>query len=448
MTTPADKQLLKMDGWPGGVNNRLRETESGVMREGESIPSSAFLRKAINVDLTSEGHPLRRRGYTKLDTFQDSYCHSAWATDRLNAVFLVTGGYLVAAAEIGLADDYVEANKYQNMSYCAGSSSVYMSNGSQLFEYEPMFREFRPWGVPVPPQPTLSDGIARGAEGYDSTRQVAITYVDTWGRESGASEPVIANGTGSFVVNVVWPYIPVASSMSNSIVAINVYVSQIGGEILYLVETAITATAITIYPENIGQGRECATLNMKPPLAGQLVAHFNGRIYIARNDTVRFTEPLQPHLTRPSQGLYMFPDTVTLLAPSSDGVYVGHSRGVVFIAGDDPYAVEQITVSPYAPVPGAYTRVAGEKFGVPVDELPCWWGEDGVMVVGLPGGQLRQLTRDRLAVPKHTGGAMHLRELNGMSHIVSSLRKGDDANNMGATDTVVAEVRRNDIILN
>ena len=43
---------------------------------------------------------------------------------------------------------------------------------------------------------------------------------------------------------------------------------------------------------------------------------------------------------------------------------------------------------------------------------------------------------------------MHLRELNGMSHIVSSLRKGDDANNMGATDTVVAEVRRNDIILN
>ena len=124
MTTPADKQLLKMDGWPGGVNNRLRETESGVMREGESIPSSAFLRKALNVDLTSEGHPLRRRG--QQPTAYTGFCHSAWATDRLNVMFLVADGLLVAGAEIGEVDDFVTANKYQNMSYCAGSSSVYM----------------------------------------------------------------------------------------------------------------------------------------------------------------------------------------------------------------------------------------------------------------------------------------------------------------------------------
>ena len=116
MTTPTDQQLLIMDGWPGGVNNRLRETETGVDREGVSIPSSSFLRTALNVDLTSEGHPLRRRGYTAVPTFTDSYCHSVWSTDRLNAIFVVADGVLIGASELGEADDIVTANKYQNMS--------------------------------------------------------------------------------------------------------------------------------------------------------------------------------------------------------------------------------------------------------------------------------------------------------------------------------------------
>jgi hypothetical protein len=35
-----------------------------------------------------------------------------------------------------------------------------------------------------------------------------------------------------------------------------------------------------------------------------------------------------------------------------------------------------------------------------------------------------------------------------MAHIVSSLRSSDGVNNMGATDTVVATVRTNNIVLN
>ena len=61
--------------------------------------------------------------------------------------------------------------------------------------------------------------------------------------------------------------------------------------------------------------------------------------------------------------------------------------------------------------------------------------------MGLPDGEVRQLTRDRLAAPEYGFGAVSMREREGMSHIVSSLQKGGDANNMGASDSVVAEIR-------
>lgn len=443
MPTPPDNIVLRMDGWPGGVNNRMRETEQSAMRDGEAVPSSQFLRKALNVDLTAEGHPLRRRGQQAAAGLTSRRVHSLWASNRLDVMFAVDAdaGLLIATRDEGVTGPSIAINKYLAVSYCEGETSIFWSNGADMGEFDPFTSTFRPWGVPVPPQPTVTGPAAENPNGWSDTRQIAVTYEDTWGREGGASEPVVVGGDGTMTVDIPMP-------LPTNIAKAHIYVSQIGSEILYLTQSTVATSPITIYPQDVGRGKELNTLNLHPPKPGQLVEHFNGRVYIARNDSVRFTEPLRPHLTRPSQGLYMFPENVSLLQPSRDGIYVGHNRGVSFIAGSDPYDVRQMHVTPYAPIPGAVSRVPGEKFGLELDDVPVWWGIDGVMVLGLPGGQLRQLTRDRLAVPQHTAGAVAMREREGMSHIVSSLRKGDDVNNMGATDTVVAEVRRNDIILN
>lgn len=437
MSTPTDAELLTMGGWPGGVNNRARETEQVLMRDERKIPSSQFLRKALNVDFTAEGHPIRRRGYILAAA---GFSHSIWSTDRLGLICWVRDGGLFVGREVTDAVSIRAVNKYLPMSFCHVNDTVYYSNGSELGEisYDGTARN---WGITIPPAPTLSGPATEDPGGWDNTRQVAITYIDASGRESGASEPVLVGAAGTFTVDTPLP-------LPAGVASAQVYVSQINSEILYHAQTMIATSPITIHDNDVGVGKELETLDRYPPKAGQLVAHMNGRVYIARNDYVSFSEPLRPDLFRPSQGIYTFPDTVTMLEPSTDGVYVGHSKGVVFIAGADPYDVQQIHVSPYAPVTGAVSRVPGEKFGVGVDEVPVWWGKDGVMVVGLPGGQLRQLTRDRLAVPAHAAGAVTLREHDGMSHIVSSLRLGDGDNPMGASDTVVAEVRRNNISLN
>ena len=291
------------------------------------------------------------------------------------------------------------------------------------------------------PMPSVAGPAAQNPNGWSDTRQVAITYVDASGAEGGASEPVLVGSYGEFTVDIPMP-------LPAGVTKANVYASQSNSEILYHVETMIVTSPVTVYPVAIGTGKELDTLNLKPPKAGQLVCSFNGRVYIARNNIISFTEALRFGLTRPSQGIYMFPEYVTLMEPSTDGVYVGTANGVVFLAGNDPYDVRQVHVSSYAPVEKAVSRVPGDLFDLPIEEVPVWWGTDGVLVVGLPGGALKELTGDRLAVPEFRAGAVCLREYEGMSHIVSSLRSSDGMNPMGASDTVVATVRQHNIILN
>ena len=437
MTTPADSELLTMDGWPGGVNNRVRETEQVVERDERKIPSSQFLRKALNVDFTAEGHPLRRKGYTLT---QAGYAHSVWGSDQIGLICWVLGGSLYVGADVDTASAVASVNRYLPMSYVLVNDTIYYSNGRQLGEiyYDGTIRN---WGTPIPPTPTVSGPATQAAQGYGRTRQVTATYIDSYGRESGAAEPAFVGAGGDFQVTLPMPLPPGVSEA-------RIYVAQTNSEILYHAQTMVTVGTITVHDSDVGRGRELETLNRLPPVAGQLVTHMNGRVYIARNDYVSFSEALRYDLFRPSQGIYTFPDNVTLLEEAHDGLYVGTERGVVFIRGSDPYDVQQIHVSPYAPVAGTAARVPGEKFGLAVDDLPVWWGKDGAMVVGLPEGQLRQLTRDRLAVPEYGAGAVTIREQNGMSHIVSSLRSGGGEDAMGAVDTVVATVRRNGISLN
>lgn len=437
MPTPADDKLLTMDGWPGGVNNRIRETEQGAARENAFMPSSQFLRKALNVDLTAEGHPIRRRGYS-LHT--PGFSHSAFGCAQLEIFCVVIDGELLAGRDPNNLQYMADVNRYNPVSYCFLNDVIYYSNGQQLGEITRALQH-RVWGIPVAPTPTLAGPAAANPGGWTDTRLVSVTYVDYYGREGGASEPVTVGADGSFTVDIPVP-------LPTDVAEARIYVSQPNSEILYHTETLLITSPLTIYPVNVGQGKELDTLNLHPPVAGQLVRSFNGRVYIARNSKVIFTEALQYHLTRPSQGIYMFPDYVTLMEPSTDGVYVGTKHGVVFLAGADPYTSKQIHVSPYAPVERAVARIPGKKLGLAVEEVPVWWGSDGVLVAGLPGGQLRQLTADRLAVPSFAAGAVSIREYEGMSHIVSSLRSTDGVNTMGASDTVVASVRQNNIVLN
>jgi hypothetical protein len=342
MPTPRDDKLLRMDGWPGGVNNRIRETEDVSVRDSDAIPNSAFLRKALNVDITAEGHPMRRRGYVLAEA---GYAHSVFYSDDLGLFFVVIDGVLKAGPQTTELTAIMTVNRYLRMSYDWHAGALYFVNGQDSGRY-------------------ASEGLE------------------------------------------VWP----------------------GPQQEYEIHT----------DEDLELGDN---LYETMPV-GQLVASFSGRIYTAKDDELWFSEAMSTHISRLSTNYYMFPRYIHMLQPVEDGIYIGDGNQIAFIKGSDPFTAEQVHVYPHGVVPFAYTRVPGEKFGVNDREVPVWWTMDGVLSVGLPGGEVRQLTRDRLSAPEYGFGAVSLREREGISQIVSSLQKGGDANNMGASDTVTAEVRR------
>jgi hypothetical protein len=341
MPTPRDDKLLRMDGWPGGVNNRIRGTEDVSRRDSEAIPNSAFLRKALNVDITAEGHPLRRRGYTQAEA---GYAHSVFYADLINQFFVVIDGSLKVGPQTSELTTIMSVNRYLRMSYAHHAGYVYFMNGQESGRYS-----------------------YAGLEVWPGPQQTHVVHDDE----------------GLALVDNLYETMPI----------------------------------------------------------GQLVASFSGRIYVAKENDIWFSEGMSTHISRLAVNYYMLPKYIHMMQPVEDGIYVGSESNIIYLKGTDPATAEQVNVYPHGVVPYAFARIPGEKFGVPERDVPVWWTKDGVLSVGLPGGEVRQLTRDRLAAPEYGFGAVSIREREGISQVVSSLQKGGDANNMGASDTVTAEIR-------
>jgi len=147
--------------------------------------------------------------------------------------------------------------------------------------------------------------------------------------------------------------------------------------------------------------------------------------------------------------MYWFDSDVLLMEPVREGVFVGIEGRMFFVAGSDPYAVQQRQVHNAGPIPGAVTHVPGERLGVPgTATVPVFWTQDGVMWAGLPDGSLRPLTRDRFALPAHRRGSMILKQREGISQVVSVLSQAGEVSTMAASDSVTAEIKRNCVKLN
>jgi len=162
----------------------------------------------------------------------------------------------------------------------------------------------------------------------------------------------------------------------------------------------------------------------KAPLpAGQAIAHQKARLYVAK-DKVLWISDVKP-LSRVDlrHGFKQFPDPITLIAPSVDGVYVGTDKAIYFGQGGNPLKMPFLKVSDCAAldIPVQYEDATAVK-GLQIEGVfPFFTTEDGVCV-GLPQGQLLNLTEERYVMPAGTTGASMMREINGQVHYITAYR--------------------------
>jgi len=428
-----DKDLVALE-FPVGKNNVAKETD---------LPEGA-LREALNVDLYKEGNVARRKGYASV--YSGTNIHSLFSTKDYT-VFCENGtlntlnaAYVASTVRTGL-------NATKDISYAQVNKQVYYSNDEQsgIITENATHAE---WGVESPSgQPILSSTTGSLSAGR---YQVAITFASPSGEESGTQLAAVLDVTEGGGIQL--SSIPQSSTAAS----VRVYVSPPNGDVLYhhvTLPMGITTGVVTSTVE--GRALETQFMSTMPP--GHIVRHYKGRMWVAIGNMLVFSPALRFGLYDPRHTYFRFSEKITVVQPVQDGIYVVADKAY-FLSGSDPKDMEQVVVYDKGGVLNTGASVSPHVFdykndvikslGVEQtpDEIAFWYSPTGAML-GFPGGRVKAVTEDRLSISEYERGATLFREEDGMRQLITSLTDKSNGSSFVASDTAVAEVIRNGVVL-
>lgn len=422
----SDRRLAKFPGWPLGKNTIADETD---------VPDKA-LREAKDVDLDNQGAPRRRPGWTQRVSAD---VHSLWGNGRV--VLYVESGtikrmfpdYSSTTVKSGLDPN-------RTVSYEDVHGDVYYSNGedSGVLTGGVTFRE---WGVEDPRgQPTLAAASTGGL--YAGTYQVAVVFESSSGELSGSTQAgvvTVTEGQGIQVSNIPQP-------ISSEVVKVRLYVSNANDDTLYHNSSVPVGTTSWLVTTTI-EGKELDTQFMTKMPAGQIVRHFHGRMLVARDSVLYWSQPFRLGLNG-MEDYQPFPERIVAVETVQDGVYVVADK-TYFLSGRDMSDVNQFIAYPQSAIEGTGGKTSATDFPFLEDvvgEVAYWFGERG-QVIGLPGGSIRPMMEHRVAVDEYESGASLLKRSDGLSQLITAVTGKGQQSGFGASDSAVAEVVRNGITI-
>lgn len=434
---------LRFAGWPRGVQNR--GTEEAVLID--EMGKQTALRGGVNVDFDELGKPSRRQGYEL--TLALAGLHSLWSHPRFPLMLAAKDDTLLAfdTLEDSTAIADLVGPVDAPVCFALGSQDVYFSTRHDCGMVD-ADGTVRPWATENPSgQPAAAaDAAVGGLDG--GTYQVAITFTDATGRESGATLPVevtVPQGGGIRLTDFPLP-------THDDTTWVRLYCSPPEGDTLYFVQQLpVLTSAALIGAHTPGEALDKMFLSPLPP--GQCVAHVAGTVHVGRGKLHAWAEPLMHGLGRAHTNYAVYDADITLLAPVGQGkdagLYLSVAAGAgksagrtYYLAGPDPKNWSRAIAHPHGAVPGSLSIVEADSIGLDVPgEVPMWFTDNGQLVVGLPGGKVQQLHADRYDGPvKASTGATAMREDdNGIKHVLTVLR-GGESNRFAASDSADAEV--------
>ena len=397
----------------------------------ETALISGTVREAVNVDIGRAGVYKRRAGQTLRVSGNDF--HSIWLSQQRNIIFVGKGNKINqfdptdhSLVELGTL------NSGDPVSYTEYNGNVYWTNKSTLQWLPADAVSIRAVGVPVPEyNPSLVPATGNLLPGKYGVR---ITYIDDRGEEGGATDLQIIDlpGGGGIALNGLPTMHPSWQ--------IRVYTTEPNSSRL-----RITATFPAVFPmytiSTSADGSDCDTIGMKPMPSGEFITWLAGRLYIARGNTLYFSEAGRPHLHTPAHNYIQFSGLITFIESVSDGIYVGDSRGVWFLSGNDPVKFEQILVNINRAI-----RRSGVK--IPAGNLPekkvpspnpvaVWLSTVGY-VAGMDGGVTVELQPERVKVPAGLIGRTVYLFRDGIKQVITPVNSTSTVAFGTAVDSVIS----------
>lgn len=433
-----DRQLRSTSSWPLGINNLEQEDSIPVdPKTGVDL----HLRQAVNVDLTRAGKVQRRDGYTQR---LSAKVHSLYEAP-FGLLGVVNGDLKCFDANL-TATTLVAGVGQRPVSYDTFGTDVCWTNGVQIGRIDENLVPHQVW-VDAPGQPTV---LPYGVGGMPAaTYQVAITYRDSFGRESGSSLATLVDVVEGGGIQLT--HIPHSIEASTT----RIYVSPPNGDALYWVMDVPTGVSTCVF----GLSTEKKLIStqwhqMLPP--GQSIRLWNGRGLVAAQNVLWYSDAYRYGLTLP--GYYTrYNGYISMLRSvgeaDASGVFVavdspadGKGR-TYFLSGPNPAEWKRTVVYPNSAIEGTDLLVPGSLFGFDsANRVAYWVASNGVPCVGLPTGQVVPLTEGRFVTPFADRGTTLFRDEHGLRQMITSLL-GSSTNTAAISDFATASITRNGITL-
>lgn len=351
-----------------GINNvlpteRLKPTE---------------LTTATNVDIGLDGELRRRAGYSVVDPTCHKNLHQSdgYMLATCNGDLKKVGGSVLYPS-LGVSRVW----------YCnLPDGRTTFSNG--LINGVTDGTTTTGWGIPVPQ--TIGSVTPIAGDLFPGDYQYQLTYVRlSDGLEGGPaySNPIPLPDGGFFVSGL-----PVADGYK-----INVYLTSHNGDNGYLAGST-TGSTFSFIGKNDALTLPCRTEFVEPAPAGTVTCFWRGRVLVADGQTLWASKPHQWEYFDKRRDFKQFPADITLLQPTDDGLYVGTTEMLYFLAGTEFDKLQQMQVLSGPVVLGSGVEVDGKyiKVGDGVGQgraMICI--ADKCLVAGFGGGQVVKLTEGR-----------------------------------------------------
>jgi len=187
-----------------------------------------------------------------------------------------------------------------------------------------------------------------------------------------------------------------------------------------------------------------------PPPTATLLEYYRGRIYMVHGSTLWTTDLyLYDHVDK-TRNFLQFEHDITMLAAADDGLYVGTTEKLYFLHGVFSEGMKRDIVMDTGVVKGSCVPLPASRVhpqarqGNPVPEAGAFMflTNDGVCAA-FDGGEVYNLTRNRVVFPGAIASAAMVRDLDGfMSYVVTADAGGSPSSTARIGDYIDAEIVR------
>lgn len=185
-----------------------------------------------------------------------------------------------------------------------------------------------------------------------------------------------------------------------------------------------------------------------PPMATEIEA-YKGRIYLASGPVLWATELYLYDRVDRNRNYVHLPDDITMVRAVDDGLYVGTTKQLLFLRGTLSAGLSQSTVMNTPVIRGSATSVPiaeahprSEQQAIPEGDGPMFMTGAGICL-GMPGGEVYNLTHGRVVFPTAQRAAVLCREDQGATSYVAVVDSaGGPSANARIGDYVDAEIVR------